>query len=331
MKSNEIIDILKSVGALSDQPNEDEIEYVSTGSHMINWVCSDDFKKGLPIGSIVELIGETSVGKSYIAQIIVKEAQSKGWICAYLDNEGTLNKSLANKLGINVDTLIYPDLSNVDTIEKCFSKAEEVITKVREINVKTPIVIVLDSLGTATTEKELAEEMTDENNMGGAIRAKTIGRLLRKINPIVRKQNVLFILVNQVRHKAGVVFGSPETRAGGGRSLEYYVNISLQIASNKSSDILKDNDVPYGIVGEVRNKKNKNASPFRTCPFKIVWNKGLDPNYGLTKFFVGTGELIAYDKGWFSLPNSSDKFRESAFEDKLLNDPSFKTLREKLS
>ena len=81
------------------------------------------------------------------------------------------------------------------------------------------------------------------------------------------------------------MYGSPETNAGGGRSLEYYLGVDLRCSVKKSDgDLLKDtNGNLEGIKGKVKNTKNKCAIPFQECEFKLFFDEGLDPHYGLTK------------------------------------------------
>jgi recombination protein RecA len=88
----------------------------------------------------------------------------------------------------------------------------------------------------------------------------------------------------------------------------------LLTTSNKSADILKDSaGNPIGIKGSIRNKKNKVSVPFRECEFRVIYDKGLDPLYGILPLLVGEGKLTK-NGAWY-VTASGTKFQESQFND----------------
>ena len=149
--------------------------------------------------------------------------------------------------------------------------------------------------------------------MVGAIRAKSTGACLRKINPILRMKKVALVVVNQIRNKVGVMYGSPDTMAAGGKSLEYYLGVNLKCISNKTSDLLKD-DLKniIGIQGKVRNTKNKVSIPHKECEFELLYNDGLDPYAGLLKLMEMEG-LVKRSGAWYSVADSDRKFQSKDF------------------
>ena len=53
--------------------------WISTGNYTLNKLISNDFNKGVPLGKVTVLAGESGAGKSYIASgNIVKVAQEQG-------------------------------------------------------------------------------------------------------------------------------------------------------------------------------------------------------------------------------------------------------------
>ncbi len=45
--------------------------------------------------------------------------------------------------------------------------------------------------------------------------ARLMSKALRKLNGVINKTNSIVIFINQIREKVGVLFGNPETTAGG--------------------------------------------------------------------------------------------------------------------
>ena len=321
--NNDVIKRLKNAGLLSDQDHD--LGFVSTGSYALNKVISGDYMKGIPIGQISQFHGESSTAKTVFATHILKEAQSKGYYSMLLDSENAYNPTFARTLGLDPERLIY---STPETLEDSFQVMEETILAIREEDKETPIVIAYDSIAVSPSKVEYEAESYDGNNMQGAIRAKATGACLRKINPLMRKHKVALIVINQIRNKIGVMYGSPETMAAGGKSLDYYLGVNLKCISNKTADLIRDEHKQViGITGTVRNTKNKVSIPFRECEFELMYDKGLSPFAGLLKQFV-LDNIIEQNGAWYSC--GGVKFQRKEFDERFLTDEKFSSLRKEV-
>ena len=73
--------ITKSIQGLGIGFN-DPTDWISTGNYALNYLISGDFNKGIPLGKVSVLAGESGAGKSYIASgNIIKNAQQQGIFC----------------------------------------------------------------------------------------------------------------------------------------------------------------------------------------------------------------------------------------------------------
>ena len=61
-----------------------------------------------------------------------------------------------------------------------------------------------------------------------ALQARLMSQAMRKLTSSVARTNCLLIFINQIRHKVGVLFGSPETTPGG-NALKFYASVRLDI------------------------------------------------------------------------------------------------------
>ncbi len=318
--NTDVIKRLKNAGLLSEQAHD--LGFVSTGSYALNKVISGNYMNGIPIGQISQFHGESSTAKTVFATHILKEAQSKGYYSMLVDSENAYNPTFARTLGIDPEKLIY---STPETLEDSFQVMEETILSIRESDPETPIVIAYDSIAVSPSKVEYDAESYDGNNMQGAVRAKATGACLRKINPLMRKHKVALIVINQLRSKVGVMYGNPDTMAAGGRSLDYYLGVNLKCISNKTTDLIKDdNKRVIGIAGTVRNTKNKVSIPFRECEFELMYDEGLNSCAGLLKQLV-LDNTIDQNGAWYSWGDV--KFQRKEFDESFATSEKFAKLR----
>jgi len=306
MTDNELLNRLKDVGMLSDQPKD--LGFVSTGSYALNRVITGRYHEGIPLGGITQFKGNSSSGKTVFVTHILREAQKKGYYAVLLDSENAYSQDFAKALGLDPERLIY---CAPECIEEAFTKMDEVIKAIREEDKNTPIVIAYDSIAVSPTKKEI-EGSFESSNIDGAVRAKVTGDCLRKINAILRPNKVALVVVNQVREKVGVMFGSPEKDAAGGRALEYYLHVDLKTVSSKTSGQIKTEEGKViGVSGKVRNTKNKVSVPFQECEFELLFDKGLNPYFGLIPLLLQDRIITNPSKGWYEY--EGNKYRTKAF------------------
>jgi len=320
----EVLERLQKAGLLSDQTLD--LGNVPTGTYALNKVISGDYQKGIPIGMITQIYGESSTAKTIFITHILIEAQKKGYYTIFVDSENAYSPEFAKMLGIDADKLGY---SAPRTVEDCFYYMETIIKSIREVDKDTPIVIGYDSIAASPSKAEFEAEDTkkyDGNPMDGAIRAKSTGACLRKINPVLREEKVALVIINQLRHKVGVTHGDPSTPAGGGKSLEYYLGVNIKtVASGKDAKVVDDDKQVIGIKGLCKNTKNKVSVPFKECGFELIFDKGLNPLYGLLQQLV-LDKQVTRNGAWYAYKDM--KFQNKTFMDKFLTDNKFSELRE---
>ena len=238
---------------------------------------------GIPRGRITEIYGPESSGKTTLALHIVAEAQKNGGYAAFIDAEHAMDPEYAKKLGVDIDNLL---ISQPDTGEQALDITE---TLVRSGALD---VIIIDSVAALVPKAELDGDMGD-THVG--LQARLMSQALRKLTGTVSKSKTSVVFINQIRHKIGVMFGSPETTTGG-NALKFYSSLRLDI---RRIGQIKEGDQIVGNRTRVKVVKNKIAPPFKNTEFDIMYGEGI--SYEGDLLDLATQADIANKTGaWYS-------------------------------
>ena len=258
----------------------EKIPAISTGSLGLDLALGIG---GLPKGRVVEIYGPESSGKTTLTLEVIAQCQKQGGTAAFIDAEHALDPIYAGKLGVNVEELL---ISQPDTGEQAL-EVTDIMVHSGGVDV-----LVIDSVAALVPKAEIEGEMGD-SHIG--LQARLMSQALRKLTGGVQKSKTLVIFINQIRHKIGVMFGSPETTSGG-NALKFYSSVRLDI---RRIGTVKEGDEVVGNETRVKVVKNKVSPPFKQAEFQIIYNKGIN-RLGELIDLASDADIIEKSGAWYS-------------------------------
>lgn len=269
-----------SIMRLGDESATMKVPAISTGSLELDIALGIG---GIPRGRITEIYGPESSGKTTLTLHVIAQAQKLGGIAAFVDAEHALDPVYAKKLGVNTDELL---VSQPDTGEEALEITESLVRS------GAIDIVVIDSVAALVPRAEIEGEMGDAH-MG--LQARLMSQALRKLTGVISKSKTSVIFINQIRHKIGVMFGSPETTTGG-NALKFYASVRLDI---RRIDTIKAGEEAVGNRVRVKVVKNKVAPPFRQAEFDIMYDSGISRTAGILDLGVKYN-IIQKAGTWYS-------------------------------
>jgi len=289
--------ITKSVPGVS-AGFRDPDTWVSTGNYCLNRLISGDFHKGVPLGKVTVLAGESGAGKSFIAAgNIVRHAQQQGIFVVLIDSENALDEKWLHALDVSTDEdkLLKLNVAMIDEVAKIISefmkdyKAEYADADEQD---RPKVLFVLDSLGMMLTPTDV--DQFNKGDMKGDMgrKPKALAALVRNCVNMFGDYNVGMVATNHTYASQDMF--DPDDKISGGQGFIYASSIVVAMKKLKLKEDEAGNKISEvrGIRAACKVMKTRYAKPFEGVQVKIPYETGMDPYSGLVDFFEAKGILV---------------------------------------
>jgi recombination protein RecA len=294
--------------AVLDLKNQKKMDFISTGSWVINSLIGDGSLTGkpggFPRGAITEIVGDESAGKSTLLLSGIREAQAlNDGPCVLLDFEQTFHKDYTARLGVDVDPnklIVFQPMH--------FQQGARMINDALRMK---PAIIGVDSVS-AMTPLQVLEGSVDETARIGLL-AQLMSAFLTYISKFLKDSNTALVFTNQLRqviNTGWVAPGAPTEESTGGKSLKYYSSLRIMMKKGKVEKVEQVSNItgkkekePVNVISRVSIIKNKIDKPFRAAPTYIKFGVGFDNILSIIELAINLdvikrmGNMYVYSHG----------------------------------
>lgn len=268
---------------------------------------------GPPQGRFIDVYGDYSTLKSYMAYRWLGMVQALGGTAALNDAEHSADEPWMRACGVDTDSLL---IMRPETGEEAIG--------VMEVLIRDGIdAIVWDSI--AATQPQAYAETSPQDEKQPARLASMMSAGLRRLTSANRHTSVMCL--NQTRINVGIMFGSKESGPGG-RALPFYASYRIRMAkagrkTEKATiwtgEKLERKDQIVKQTIRVTMEKNKLNAPVRETYFDFDLETGEVDELGyMVAWLLEQGYVTQSDKNWFTMDDLKvqgiDKFKAAMVE-----------------
>jgi len=283
-------EITKSIDGLSIGFN-DPTDWISTGNYALNYLISSDFNKGVPLGKVTVLAGESGAGKSYICSgNIVRHAQQQGIYVILIDSENALDESWLHALGVDTsaEKLLKLNMAMIDDVAKTIS---EFMKEYKSMEERPKVLFVIDSLGMLLTPTDLNQFEAGDLKGDMGRKPKALTALVRNCVNMFGSYNVGLVCTNHTYASQDMF--DPDDKISGGQGFIYASSIVIAMRKLKLKTDADGNKTTTvnGIRAACKIMKTRYAKPFESVQVEIPYATGMSPYSGLVDLCEAKGIL----------------------------------------
>ena len=299
---------IDNANLLSEGGNSSEFSgTIDTGSYALNALISGSIYGGVPNNKITAFAGESATGKTFFVLGVLKtflEQNEEGGVI-YFDTEAAVTKAMMADRGIDVSRVV---IAEPTSIEEFRTSATRILTNYIDTPKESqkPMMMVLDSLGMLSSNKELEDTEKGENKRD-MTKAQLLRGTFRVLSLKLAKANVPLLVTNHVYDVVGSYI--PMKEISGGAGLKYAASSIVMLGKKKD----KDGKELIGNIIKATMHKSRFTKEGKITEVRLSFDKGLDRYYGLLEL-AEKYEIIKKVSTRYELPNGDKVFGKAINE-----------------
>jgi len=273
---------------IKENKNKQHDLLVPSGSIMFNLACSDRYEGAYIPGTMINIVGDSSAGKSFLVLSGLAECANNplfdDYDLIYDDSEHANSFNMVKLFGTKfVERLQGPNINDPTNFSTTIEQFGDFIFA--RIESGKPFIYVEDSFDSLDAEdeikkdKENRQKRKDGKETKGSFNAtkqKKASSLFRQICSGLKKTKSNLIVVSQTRDNLNAMSFATKYRAGG-KALKFYSHIEAWLTYIGSIDkIVNGKKYRIGVNTRGKIEKNKITGKKREPEFPIYYNYGID-------------------------------------------------------
>lgn len=251
-------------------------------------------------GIFIELHGPSQCGKSYLMYELGMATIAAGGWYLQADIERAYKRVIGKKIGLEGNPRFVKTKER--NMEKLFKMMQKFVLKIRKFDKDCPIMIGVDSfnpLQINETMKELEKELVEIQDKDKNVEAKDVkgyaamrknarfSDLMRDFIDFIEKEKVMFVLLNQLRKKHGIMFGDDKT-TNADDIIQFYCSLRLRGSLGAKIKKSKESKKVIGrqVYWETVKSRHPDIPPFMKVMTEIIYKEGLREFSGLDELFI---------------------------------------------
>ena len=276
----------------------DPTTWIGTGSYALNYLISGSFYRGVPLGRVTMVAGESGSGKSLVVSgNLVREAQRQGIFTIIFDSEEALDERWLHNLGVDTseEKLLRIRVAMIDDVAKIISdfvkeyRAEWID---KPIDQRPKVLMVIDSLGMLLTPTDQAQFQGGELKGDLGRKPKALNALIRNCVSMFGELEIGLVATNHQYASHNQYDPTPIIAGGAGFTYAASQVVLLQKFKLKEDEEGQKVSETRGIRAKATIFKTRYAKPFESTEIRIPYDTGMDPYSGIFDLFMDRGYLL---------------------------------------
>jgi RecA/RadA recombinase len=224
----------------------------------------------------------------------------------YFDSEQAVTSEMFEGRGVDAKRVaVFP----VATIEEFKTQCVNIVDKILEMDEseRKPMMIVLDSLGMLSTEKEV-NDSAEGKNVRDMTRAQGVKATFRVLTMKLGKARIPLVMTNHTYDVVGAYV--PTKEMGGGSGLKYAASTIVYLSKKKEKNA--EGDVVGNII-HCKLYKSRLTKENQQVDVQLNYDTGLNRYYGLTEIALNNG-IFKKVSTRIELPDGTTAFEKNINE-----------------